>query len=161
MAPCGTGGGGSMDPGSGRPDGGGGVLETPTARIERLVRDGKMPGEAVEHAERIWWERLRQGVPMPNGEVVRITHDDLLHLIVDARVWRHPDRIEAAIGEVFEIRTAEPDRRQAFSRWQEPEGERLATFIIASDGTLRALHLIDAKRMARYTRRGGDVLWRR
>ncbi len=119
-----------------------------------------MPREAVDEAERIWQERLRAGISLPNGDTVAVTRDDLYHIIVDSRIWRHPERIELALRGIFEIRDAGVGRRQAFSRWQEPEGERLTSVILDPDNTLRTLHLIDERRLRRYLRQGGAVLWR-
>jgi hypothetical protein len=118
-----------------------------------------MPREAVSRAERLWETRLRDGITMPNGEIARVEASDLYHLIVDDRIWRHPERIERALRHVFEIRAARSDRRQAFSRWREPDGERLASVILMADNRVWSLHLIDERRLRRYTRGGGAVLW--
>jgi hypothetical protein len=125
------------------------------------VAEGQMPRDAVEQAERLWQERLRHGVTMPNGEQVWITLDDLYHVIVDSRIWRHPERIERAIAHVFEIRRSHSGRRQAFSEWAEGASILLASLILEPGNRLWSLHLIDARRMQRYTRRGGQVLWKR
>ena len=137
-----------------------GSVEPPRERIERLVAEGRMPRAAVEQAERVWQEQLRHGVTMPSGELVRITLDDLYHVIVDSRIWRHPERIERAIAHVFEIRRSHSGRRQAFSRWEEGTKALLAGIILEPGNRLWSLHLIDAKRMRRYTRRGGEIIWR-
>jgi hypothetical protein len=118
-----------------------------------------LPREAVVRAEKLWGERLRHGVRMPNGEMVRLERSDLYHVLVDDRVWRHPERIETALSNVFEIRRAHGDRRQAFSRWREPEGERLASIILQPDNRVWSFHLIDERRLRRYARKGGEVLW--
>ncbi|MCM8748579.1 hypothetical protein NET02_05425 [Thermomicrobiaceae bacterium CFH 74404] len=142
------------------PEPGRGSAEPPRERIERLVAEGQMPRAAVEQVERLWQERLRHGVTMPNGELVRITLDDLYHVIVDSRIWRHPERIERAIAHVFEIRRSHSGRRQAFSRWTKGTKALLASIILEPGNRLWSLHLIDAKRMRRYTRRGGEIIWR-
>jgi hypothetical protein len=143
------------------PTSGQGSAEPPRERIERLVAEGQMPRDAVEQAERLWQARLRHGVTMPNGEQVRITLDDLYHIIVDSRIWRHPERIARALESVFEIRALEHGSRLAFSRWYEGEQERLAALVLYPDRTLRTMHLIDERRLRRYTRKVGEVVWRR
>jgi hypothetical protein len=120
-----------------------------------------MPRAAVERAEQLWHERWQRGMQMPNGEVVQVTLDDLYHVIVDPRIWRRPERIETALLHVFEIRALEQGNRLAFSRWREGEQDRLAALVLYPDGTLRALHLIDDRRMRRYTRKQEEVLWKR
>jgi hypothetical protein len=137
------------------------VVESPQERIQRLVAEGRIPHELVLEAERFWTRRLRTGVRMPNGERVAVTRDDLHHAIVDQRILRRPDRIELALRSVFEIREADAGRRLGFSRWTEEEGDRLAALIIDVDGGLRGIHLVDERRMRRYRRRPGSVLWRR
>lgn len=137
-----------------------GSAEPPRERIERLVAEGLMPWAAVEQAERLWQERLRHGVTIPNGEQVWITLDDLYHVIVDSRIWRHPERIARALESVFEIRALEHGRRLAFSRWYEGGRERLAALVLYPDRTLRTMHLIDERRLRRYTRKVGEVVWR-
>ncbi len=134
--------------------------ETPRERIQRLVAGGQMPRAAVEQAERLWQERLRHGITLPNGEQVWITLDDLYQVIDDSRIWRQPERIERAIAHVFEIRRSHSGRRQAFSRWTEGTKALLASIILEPGNRLWSLHLIDAKRMRRYTRRGGEIIWR-
>jgi len=136
-----------------------GGRESPQARVERLVATGHMPREAVTRAEQLWAERLHLGVRLPNGETIQITRDDLYHVIVDDRIWRHPERIEAALENVFEIRRATGERRQAFSRWQEADGEQLAYIILELGSRLWSLHLIDDRRLRRYLRKEGEVLW--
>ncbi len=120
-----------------------------------------MPGSALALAEALWEERLRDGVQLPNGDVVRVTRDDLYHVLVDDRIWRHPERIELALTHVFEMRALEHGNRLAFSRWMENDRERLAVLVLYPDETLRMLHLIDDRRLRRYTRNAGEVLWRR
>jgi hypothetical protein len=143
------------------PTSGQGSAEPPRERIERFVAEGQMPRDAVEQAERLWQAWLRHGVTMPNGEQVRITLDDLYHIIVDSRIWRHPERIARALESVFEIRALEHGSRLAFSRWYEGEQERLAALVLYPDRTLRTMHLIDERRLRRYTRKVGEVVWRR
>jgi len=84
----------------------------------------------------------------------------VFHVIVDERIWRKPERIISAIQGVFEIRSAQGGRRQAFSRWQEPDGERLASIVLAVGNRLRSRHLINERRMRRYIRQGSAVLWK-
>lgn len=129
-------------------------------RIERLVAEGRLAWDAVEAAERLWTESLQAGGRMPNGETVTVTLGDLYHIVVDPRVLRHPERIAAAIGAVFEIRAAEQGRRLAFARWTESATTQLAVIVIDSDNTLRTLHLIDERRLERYTRGEAPLLWR-
>jgi len=137
-----------------------GGAESPRERVERLLAEGKMPRASVQRAERLWREQLRSGVSMPNGELVWITLDDLYHVIVDDRIWRHPERIKAALTHVFEIRASHSSRRQAFSRWSEGETTQLAALVLTADSRLWSIHLIDEKRLRRYNRQGGELLWR-
>lgn len=134
--------------------------ETPAERIERLVAEGKMPREAVRAAEVLWYERLRHGVLMPNGEYAAISLDDLYHVIIDRRIWRKLWRIAYILAGVFEIRTAEQERRIGFSRWQE-EGRMLVAYVILeADSHVWTMHVIDEKRLRKLLRQG-DVLWKR
>ncbi len=134
--------------------------ETARERIERVVAEGQMPQSAVDKAEQIWDERhWGDGVRMPNGETVRVTRGDLYHAIIDPRVWRHPERIETALRNVFEIRASYGDRKMAFAKWVEDGSERLAVAIITPEYTLQALHLIDERRLRRYMRREGETIW--
>jgi len=107
----------------GPPDQAGNATESPQERINRLVAEGRLPGSALAEAEAIWQERLRHGVRLPNGDVVRVTRDDLYHVLVDDRIWRHPERIELALVHVFEMRALEHGKRLAFSRWLEEDRE--------------------------------------
>jgi hypothetical protein len=125
------------------------------------VAEGKLPRSAVDRAEAVWQSQLRVGLRLPNGELVRVTLDDLYHVMVDPRIWRKPERIAQAVQSVFEIRSAPGGRRLSLSRWPEADGERIAALIIDRHGALRMLHLIDERRLRRYIRRGGDVSWRR
>ena len=136
------------------------VSESPRERIERLVAEGRLPGSALAEAEALWRERLRDGVQLPNGDVVRVTEDDLYHVLVDDRIWRHPKRIELALTHVFEIRQARGGRRLAFSHWMEEDQDCLAVIVLQQD-RLWSVHLVDWRRIQRYIRRGGDVLWKR
>ena len=138
----------------------GDAIESPRDRIKRLVAEGRLPGAAVAAAEALWQERLHDGVQLPNGDVVHVTRDDLYHVLVDDRIWRHPERIELALTHVFEIRALEHGKRLAFSRWIENDRERLAVLVLYPDKTLRMLHLIDDRRLRRYTRNSGELLWR-
>lgn len=138
-----------------------GGSESPRARVERLIQEGKISREAVAEAERCWRERLSRGIELPSGEIVRVTFNDLYHVIVDRRILLRPERIEAALTSAFEIRTARQERRLVFSRWREGEAERLAVAVLDADFTLKSLHLIDERRLQRYTRHSGDVLWKR
>jgi hypothetical protein len=95
---------------------------------------------------------------MPNGERVLVTLADLYHALVDGRVARHPERIEAAIAGVFEIRTADRSCRCSLSRWTELSEERLGYVIVTPAGTLQTVHVIDERRV-RKRRRQGDLLW--
>lgn len=145
--------------GGGSSGAGGGGRETPRERIERLVREGRIMQEAVDEAERVWHERLRDGVRMPNRETVQITLDDLYHAIVDPRILRHPERIESAITHIYEIRASYGRRREAYSKWFEGEAQELAVVILEAENRLWSVHLIDEDRLKRYTRKAGEVLW--
>ena len=137
-----------------------GAQESPGARIRRLVAEGKISAEEVEAAERLWRERLRGGVKMPNGELVSITLDDVRHLIVDHRIARHPERIERLLHNVFEIRTAPLQRRLILSRWFESGQEVIGYGILTPEGGVRSMHIVDQRRLRRLMR-SGDLLWKR
>lgn len=66
--------------------------ESPRERIERLVREGKIARDTVTSAESIWRERLREGVKLPNGEVVKITIDDLYTKKAGEVLWRQSEQ---------------------------------------------------------------------
>lgn len=134
--------------------------ESAAGRIDRLVREGRMPREAVDTAEQLWRERLRGGVELPNGERVTITLGDVHHVIIDVRIWRHPERIERALAEATEIRLADDQFRHVLSRWDEGAQEVLGHAVLRPDGGLQALHLVDERRIRREQRRG-VLLWRR
>ena len=136
-------------------------METPRGRIERLVAEGRIPRMAVARAERLWHERLHAGVRMPNGETVQITLDDLFHVLVDDRIWRHPERIATALVHVVEIRRAHSGRRQALSQWTEGSSVQFAIIILTGESRLWSLHIVDERRAQRYARGGGEVLWQR
>ena len=136
----------------------GGQNDDPKLRVDRLIAEGKMTAVAVRAAEMLWRARLRQGVLMPHGEVARIELPDLYHLIVDDRIWRHPERIEQLLRSIFEIREAREQRRRALARWMEGETEHIAYAILEPDGRVRTMHVIDARRLARYRRRE-ILLW--
>ncbi|MGI8552429.1 MAG: hypothetical protein ACR2PL_16815 [Dehalococcoidia bacterium] len=137
-----------------------GGSETPRERIERLIADGQLERQALEQAEEVWQARLHVGVSLPNDDVVHVTQDDLYHAIIDPRLARRPDRIEAALQNVFEVRQAEGQRRLGLSRWLEDGMERLAVVIIEVNNTLRSIHLVDDRRLRRYQRQYPEVLWR-
>ena len=137
----------------------GGRAETPQERIQRLIREGRKTREEVERAEAFWYERLRSGVRLPNGDLVQISHADLCHVIVDDRISREPQRIGRALLSAFEMRETEGGRRLVLSSWQEGERERLAALIIDASINLRSLHLIDQRRLERYRRQAGPILW--
>jgi hypothetical protein len=134
--------------------------ETPGARIERLLQQGKITEEAVKAAEALWQDRLQYGVLLPDGEMAVIALDDLYHLIVDNRIWRKLWRIELLLRGIFEIRTALQGRRTGFSTWQEDETILSGYVILEQDNRVRAMHLVDEKRLRREMRKG-ELLWRR
>jgi len=138
---------------------GAGGAETPQERIQRLVTEGRKTREEVELAEAFWRERLRSGVQLPNGDLIQISRADLYHVIVDDRISREPQRIERALLSAFEMRETEGGRRLVLSSWQEGERERLAALIIDASNNLRSLHLIDRRRLERYRRQAGPILW--
>ncbi|HKP54146.1 MAG TPA: hypothetical protein VJ183_16025 [Chloroflexia bacterium] len=134
--------------------------EEPKARIERLIGEGKITREAVDAAERLWVGRLRNGVVIPNGELIIITLRDLHHVLVDDRIWRKPERIEQALLGIFEIRPGRLGRRVALSRWMEDDKSLFGMILIEVDNTLRSLHLVDSRRLSREMRKG-EALWKR
>lgn len=133
--------------------------ESTKERIERLLGEGKITEEAVATAERLWEDRLRHGILIPNGETFMIMLGDLYHALVDPRIWRKPERIERALLGIFEIRTGNWGRRKALSRWEEDGKPLLGRVIIDTDNTLRSLHLIDEKGLRRELAKG-DLLWK-
>jgi hypothetical protein len=134
--------------------------ETPGERIERLLQQGKITGEAVKAAEDLWQDRLQYGVLLPDGEMAVIALDDLYHLIVDHRIWRKPWRIELLLRGIFEICTSIQGRRTGFSAWQEDATTLLGYVILEQDNRVRAMHLVDEKRLRREMRKG-ELVWRR
>ena len=89
--------------------------------MDRLVTIGNIPLDAVIYAEGVWLERWQDNMVLPNGEVATVTLSDLYHLIVDSRIWRKPERIEYSLKGIFEMRSAEQDRRVALSQWDEED----------------------------------------
>lgn len=134
--------------------------ESPGARIERLVEQGKITAEAVKAAEDLWQDRLQYGVFLSNGEMAVIALDDLYHLIVDHRIWRKPWRIELLLRGIFEIRTSIQGRRTGFSTWQEDATTLVGYVILEQDNRVRAMHLVDEKRLRREMRKG-ELVWER
>lgn len=110
-------------------------------------------------AEKVWGERLQQGILLPNGETVRVSLEDLYHAIVDSRIGRKPERIEQLLRGVFQIRPATNGRRKVLSRWEEESRELYGMAIIGQDSTLRSIHVVDEKRLNRETRKA-DLLWK-
>jgi hypothetical protein len=144
---------------SGGGSGPGGSTESPRERIERLVRAGELTADEVLRAERMWEERLRVGVRMPNGEVARFTKDDLYHAMIDRRVRRSLPRIEPLLQGIFEIRSSERDRRVGLSRWEEAGRLLVGYVVLQPDSRVWTVHFIDERRLRRLMRRG-DLLWR-
>lgn len=149
----------------GRPAGSGGEdktsreNESTRERVERLVAEGKMTAEAVANAERVWRERLADGIDLPTGARAVIALSDLYHVIVDDRIRRKPERIEHMLLGVFEVRTTELERRIALTRWTEEEQILVGLIILEPDNRLRSLHVVDDKRIRREQNKG-IVLWR-
>lgn len=134
--------------------------ESTKERIERLVAEGKMPQAAVDRAVQLWEKRLKKGIFAPNKEVIKIELDDLYHLIVDRRIWRHPERLEWMIRGIYEIRTAGEGRRLALTRWPEGEKIQVGYLILEADGRVRTAHVVDARKIGRFQRQG-ELLWRK
>lgn len=131
--------------------------EPPQKRIERLVAEGKMPKWAVEKAEKMWRTRFSEGIVDPRGINVRITHDDLMHLIVDPHIWRHPERIERIIVNGYAIYQVRNGREELHSSWVEGE-KRLLAYAILEPGEfcrIKTLHLVDAKELERKSKKNG------
>ena len=135
-----------------------GGSETPRARIDRLVAEGKITREAVAKAEQIWQDQLQGGIAMPSGEVVPIALDDVYHVIADPRILRKPERIALILMHVFEIREARWGMRRALARWQE-ENRTLAGYaIISTENTLKTAHVIDEAELRRIQRKE-QLVW--
>lgn len=137
-----------------------GGAETTKERIERLVAEGKMAREAVVRAEQTWRDRLQNGVRMPSAELVRISLEDVYHIIVDPRMLRKPERIELLLGNVFEIREAHGGRRCALARWQEESRILVGYAIILPDSALKTAHIVDEAELRRIQRKE-LLLWQR
>ncbi|MCX6021952.1 MAG: hypothetical protein NTZ05_09530 [Chloroflexi bacterium] len=135
--------------------------ELPSERILRLAREGRIAPEAVEAALDFWNEHLRSGIPLPNGEIIWPSLDDLYHAIVDPRVLRRPERIASALLGLFELRsTNDPTRRLGLCQWEESGQPLFGKVIIERHGGLRSIHVIDAKAI-RKEQRKGVILWKR
>ncbi len=119
-----------------------------------------MPQVAVDHAKELWQERLRHGIVMPNNETAVIALDDLYHVIVDPRIWRHLERIELMLVEIFQIRSAKYGRRIALTRWEENNQQLVGYVILEAGNRLWSVHVVDEKRLRREERRG-NLLWKR
>lgn len=131
----------------------GGVGEA-RERIERLIAAGELPRAAVTRAEQFWQERFRYGILLPNGETAHVTLGDLYHVIIDDRIWRHPERIERILQGIIEIRTARQERRRALSRWQEDGLQLFGYAILEPDGRVRTLHVVVPSEFRRQQRQG-------
>ncbi len=135
-----------------------GGAESPKERLDRLVAEGMILQEAVDQAERLWRERLQNGVLMPNGEIARLILDDIYHIIVDSRIGSHPERIVLLLEGVADIREAALGRRRALSVWQEDEQEFFGYAILEKDSRVRTLHVVRPGEFRRMSRQGGR-LW--
>lgn len=119
-----------------------------------------MPREAVEAAEQLWRERhWYDGIVMPNGETVTVTYGDLMHAIVDNRIWRKPWRIEIVLSGVYEIRSAERDQRYGLSRWVEGGRDLVGYAILTPVSQLKTIHVV-VPRKIRKIQRERQLLWR-
>lgn|GEM_PF-1412390 len=136
-----------------------GRTETPRERIERLVAEGRKARADLERALLFWRQRLQAGILLPTGEMVRITLDDLYHLLVDDRILRKPERIELILLSIFEIRQARQSRRRVLSAWQEGERHLFGFAILDSDSRVRTMHVIDERDLRKYAKE--PVLWSR
>jgi hypothetical protein len=133
--------------------------EQPLDRVSRLIREGHMTQEVVDHAVGFWRDQLRQGVRLPHRELVVISLDDLYHVLVDPRILRRVERIEMMLQGVFEIRTTSEGRQCALSRWSEQDQNLCGYIILQADSRLRTMHVVDEKRLERQARKG-ELLWR-
>jgi hypothetical protein len=137
-----------------------GEWETSQERIERLIAKGRMNEDAVQHTLQLWHQRWREGIQMPNGERALVTLDDLYRLLVDPRIWRHPQRIEHVLTGIFELRTALHGRRKGLSRWEEGPQTLVGYVILDMDNRVRTMHVLDERTLRREMRKG-ELLWRR
>ena len=132
--------------------------EDSRVRIQRLIAEGKLAPDLVAHAEELWSRQWQDGIVMPNGWRIRVTLDDLYHLIVDSRIARKPERIDLMLRHVYEIREARDRRHRILSRWRENAEDRHAFGILAGD-RLWTAHLIMPRDLQKY--QDETVLWRR
>ncbi|MBA2452125.1 MAG: hypothetical protein H0V47_03055 [Chloroflexia bacterium] len=133
--------------------------ETTKERVDRLVAEGEMTAQAVANAERVWKERLANGILMPTGDMATVTLSDLHHVIVDIRILRKFERIERMLKGIFEVRTSRLDRRLALTRWHE-EHPLVGLVVLLDSNQLWTLHVVDDKRLRREQNKG-TLLWRR
>ncbi len=133
--------------------------EIPKQRVERLVREGKMPREAVIKAEAFWETDLRKPLLDPRGVNVTVTLNDVYHVIVDPRIWRHPERIKKILNFVVEIvESKTPGFEVLISEWGENGKTIYAYAVIALNKTLKVAHVVDKKKI-RQLKKGAKVLW--
>ncbi len=134
-----------------------GRTETPRERIERLVAEGRKARADFERALLFWRQRLQAGILLPTGEMVRITLDDLYHLLIDDRISRKPERIELILKTVFEVRQAREGRRRLLSAWKEDERHLFGFAILDPDSRVRTMHVIAERDLRKYVKE--PVLW--
>ncbi|MGI9863115.1 hypothetical protein SDD30_17215 [Moorella naiadis] len=134
--------------------------ENSKQRIDRLIKEGKMPQQAVIEAEKFWQTNLRKPLVGPLGVEITVTLGDFYHAIVDPRIWRHPERIKMALKSVVEIVESKnyPSYEVWICRWKEDGKEITAIAVIAPDRTLKTLHIGDEKRIKRL-KKGVKILW--
>jgi len=120
-----------------------------------------MPRHAVEQGIGLWQgRRWEQGIGMPNGGTAYVSEEDMYHLLVDPRVWRHPERVEMALEGVHEIRSARAGRRIALTEWKEGELRRVGYIVLTAEGHVWTLHVVDDKAI-RKQQRHGELIWKR
>jgi len=134
--------------------------ENSKQRVDRLVKEGKIPRQAIIEAEKFWQTNLCEPLVGPRESKITVTLSDLYHAIVDPRVWRHPERIKTALKSVVEIVESriDPAYEVWICRWREDGKEITAIAVIAPNRTLKTFHIIDDKRIKRF-KKGVKVLW--
>lgn len=97
---------------------------------------------------------------LPSGERVTISERSFHHFIDDNRIRRNPDRIVRLLGGIFEIQTAELQRRRALSRWMEGAKELVGYAILTAESEVWTLHVSREQEIRRWQRRG-IAIWKR
>lgn len=132
----------------------------PIEIIEQKVAAGEIDGREVERARAYWRRYLQESLMLPSGERVTISERSFHHFIDDNRIRRNPDRMVRLLGGIFEIQTAELQRRRALSRWMEGAKELVGYAILTAESEVWTLHVSREQEIRRWQRRG-IAIWKR